>query len=417
MSSVYSVDGSDQRGITCGPTVLTTNGGEHGTWSKAEERSLAILRQERGAGTSLAWSYLGGKLPGIRFRANGVLRFVQLLVSFAAIPLCFFACRFLGFDLLSQISFALAHLNTFSKGMALHGQFEKDDAPVFMFLRSLSASERIKVTQWYLPKSLWKQGILVPFAFLGPALYIIPVCLYIAQFSTFQAHQHAIILVFLVYPYCINIMEPMFLTMYFLSVGKALTKAIKEYQVFPGGVDVLKQASDAQLVRVNISAAYRNYEIMKTTIIGFSTSFQVFFFGAEFTLLVCVGIAAMGAYAEIIREDASLTKVFRCVGIVCFFVGGALIVVALARVSAGITGEAQKVLRKAHTVKGWVAANRPDMLIEANHFFNHVQSDCNTIGFTGFGITISPKLIAKSAYVCTSFVVTIGSLVLRQQGY
>ena len=88
---------------------------------------------------------------------------------------------------------------------------------------------------------------------------------------------------------------------------------------------------------------------------------------------------------------------------------------ALASVSAGITGEAKKVRQKAHMVKGWVAVHYPDDLAAAKEFFDHVESDHETIGFHGFGITISPSLIAKAAYFCISLVVTVGSLLIRSQ--
>ena len=78
------------------------------TWSAAADRARQLLAAERDAGTSLAWSYLGGWFPGIRFRAKRCARAYQLLTAFANVPLSYFACQGMGFDVLSCAAFALA---------------------------------------------------------------------------------------------------------------------------------------------------------------------------------------------------------------------------------------------------------------------------------------------------------------------
>ena len=411
MASVYAVSEEGQMKL---PGLVRQNGGSR-TWSEAADDSLRVLAEERGAGTSLSWSYLGGKLPGIRFRATGCLRSLQLIVSFAAIPLTYFAFQVLGFNVLTRITYACASLNTFTKGLSIHGQFTKDDAPVFMFLRTLPVEERKFVTQWWSPSSLWSQGTGISFVFLAPALYVCPLWLFALKVGGMEyVHEQALVALYIIYPYCINVMEPMFLTMYFCSVGKGLKKAIKEYEIFPRGVENLRHDGKGQ--RIDISAAYRNYEIMRKTVDDFSESFRVFFFCAEFTLFICVFVCTLATVAEFqATDDLPVAKILKVACVVCMWVGAILILCALATVSAGLTGEAKKVRQKAHMVKGWVAVHFPEDLIAAKHFFDHVDSDHDIIGFHGFGITISPSLIAKAAYFCISLVVTVGSLLIRSQ--
>ena len=90
MASVYSVSEKGETKLHgLAPQTVAKR-----TWSEALDGALRVLAEERKAGTSLSWSYLGGKFPGIRFRATGCLRALQLFVSFAAIPLAYFAFSF-----------------------------------------------------------------------------------------------------------------------------------------------------------------------------------------------------------------------------------------------------------------------------------------------------------------------------------
>eukprot|EP00944_MAST-04C_sp_MAST-4C-sp1_P006074 g6074.t1 len=411
MASVYSVSEKGETKLHgLAPQTVAKR-----TWSEALDGALRVLAEERKAGTSLSWSYLGGKFPGIRFRATGCLRALQLFVSFAAIPLAYFAFQFLGFNVLTRITFACTSLNTFTKGLSIHGQFLKDDAPVFMFLRTLPTKDRNFVTRWWTPASLWSQGIGLAFVFLIPGIYMCPLWLCVLKFGSMEhTYEQIIVVVNNIYPYCINLMEPMFLTMYFCSVGKALKKAMKEYEIFPGGLENLRH--DGKGPRIDISAAYRNYEIMRKAVDDFSESFRVFFFCAEFTLIICIFVCSVAAVAEVQATDhLPLAKILKVACVVSLWIGAVLVVCALATISSGITGEAQKVRQKAHKVKGWVAVHYPEDLVAAKHFFDHVESDHKTIGFHGFGITISPSLIAKAAYFCISLVVTVGSLLIRSQ--
>ena len=322
------------------------------TWSEAADAASRLLAEERSAGTSLSWSYLGGKLPGIRFRTAGCLKVIQLLVSFAAIPLSFFVFQLLGFNMLAAITVALVSLNTFSKGLSIHGQFARDDAPVFMFLRTLAPCERLKITRWWTPSALYSQGILIAFIFLIPGLYVCPLWLYVLQFDQMvHTHERFFTGLYIVYPYCINLLEPMYLTMYFCSVGKGLIRAVHANEIFPGGVDNLQLRNDGKGQRIDIAAAYRNYEIMRQTCENFSASFRLFFFVVEFTLIifmmVCT-VAVVGEFqAEVQDGDAPLAKNLRITCMSCMWAGGMLIIVALASVSAGVTGAAKKVRHKA----------------------------------------------------------------------
>ena len=217
--------------------------------------------------------------------------------------------------------------------------------------------------------------------------------------------------------------------MYFCSVGKGLRRAIRDFEIFPGFRQLDKllleggHKKGAPPLRIDISAAYRNYEVMRRTVGGFSASFRRFFFVAEFTLVLCLIICTVAAVTTLQSfagaaggGTVALSRVLRLVCICCLWIGAVIIITALATVSSAITGEAQKVREKAHTVKVWVATHYPEDLLEAKHFYDHVESDYHTIGFRGFGITISPSLIAKTAYLCTSMAVTLASIMLRWQG-
>ena len=137
---------------------------------------------------------------------------------------------------------------------------------------------------------------------------------------------------------------------------------------------------------------------------------------AEFTIAICWIVTTVAVVAELqTAGDQDLSRVLRIAAVCGLWMGVVIIIVALANVSSGITGAAQQVRTKAHTVKGFVATHYPEDLLEAKHFFDHVQSDHSTIGFRGCGITISPSLIAKTAYLCTSVGVTVASILLRRQ--
>jgi len=101
--------------------------------------------------------------------------------------------------------------------------------------------------------------------FLNPALTICPLWLCALKIDNMEhTYEQIVVVLYVIYPYCINLMEPMFLTMYFCSVGNALRKAMKKYEIFPGGVENLRH--DGKGPRIDISAAYRNYDIMRKTV-------------------------------------------------------------------------------------------------------------------------------------------------------
>ena len=77
------------------------------TWSEALDGALRVLAEERKAGTSLSWSYLGGKFPGIRFRATGCLRALQLFVSFRSHSAGIFCVPVFGFQCLDANNICL----------------------------------------------------------------------------------------------------------------------------------------------------------------------------------------------------------------------------------------------------------------------------------------------------------------------
>ena len=402
---------------------------EQVTWTEAVARAERLLDSERAAGTSLSAKYCGGTpIQAVAIRASSVgwpVKVLQHLLGLAWIFCSFWAARLLGFSEVGQVGFGLGAINIFCKGLASHGQFDHDDDPVFMFMRALSPEARARAGTHQHPKALAR--FFGPLTIVAVPGFLIWTCspwvLYIvaAGHNTFVLWEHVVIVYFCFYP--MLPLCPGFITFYFGTTAAELTRAIDEFRIWseePPPVTVLTK-DDGTHRRVDFREAYRNYDLMKQALEGFTKSWCWFFFVAEFFVALAAVPIGAAAWDEVRRyaslEDGSERTLcaWRIVMSANMAVLSASVIWALASTAGAVTGAAQQVLPRAHALCMRIAVHCPSQLEEGRLFYDLIAAEEHKIGFAFLGIVISPGFVAKGTYALVSLAVAASTVVLEMR--
>jgi hypothetical protein len=409
------------------------------TWAEAVARAKRLLAAERASGTSLSPTYCGGRpIQAVAIRPGSVgwpLKALQHLLGVAWIGASFWACRLLGFGVVGQVGFGLGGVNIFCKGLANSGgQFERDDAPVFMLMRALSPEARARAGTHQHPKAIAR--------FFGPLTLLAAPCMMgwsalpwvvyplAAGHTTFELWEHATIGYFCLYP--MLPLCPGFITLYFGTTAAELTRAIDEFKLWseePPPLTTLaapaNKDNDTTHRRVDFREAYRNYDLMKQALEGFTESWCWFFFVAEFFVFLAMVPLGASAWDEARRysalDEGSSEKTlcaWRAIMCANTTLVSVCIIWSLASTAGTITGAAQQVLPRAHALCMRIAVHCPSQLEEARLFYDLLAAEEHKIGFAFLGIVISPSFVAKGTYAAVSLSVAAFTILLemRNQG-
>ena len=416
---------------------LDNNGGSK-SWCSAAAEAEALLAEERKVGTSHV-IYLGGKIFGTRFLPTPCMRIYQLISNIFRPFTMAYIFYVLGFSIVNIIGIWVGIANFFLKAISIPN-FQNDDKPVFMFIRGLDVKARNRIQRWWTPGNSFYQGIWLTLVFFVITLGIFLPILYIVQFDRLSSFNQIELPVILFEVLILSFYTlPIWITNYFCAISTELITSIRTYEIIPGenqlrerlnhhqsslllsstNLKINKNMENATTKKfptiINFSKAYENYERMLKTVEDFSNTFLFFFFCAEFSLALSALILSIGIYDEIIsnREWKTLAICLVSTNEIALIMA----MINLARLGSGITGAARSFTQRAHFIRGWIASNQPNDLklqAAADKFYDHVNSNSHNIGFKGFGIIISPSLVAKFTYGALSVIAAVVGIMARQ---
>jgi hypothetical protein len=194
-------------------------------------------------------------------------------------------------------------------------------------------------------------------------------------------------------------------TFQFIGLAKGLRKMIDNF--------TLIAYTEKDPRRIDWRNAYSNYHILADTVAEFSQGFAVYFFLAEFFLVVayvCVLIAVIMESIQLISLSSSssssemekVEQIIRVVTMAAIVLTYTRICFDLFSAAASVTGACQRLKNKAHRLCALVEWEDPESLPVAHRFYEHVERGEKGLGFKSMGILVSPSLAAKLAYVFSS---------------
>eukprot|EP00966_Prymnesium_polylepis_P088086 2038475-Prymnesium_polylepis.1 len=220
---------------------------------------------------------------------------------------------------------------------------------------------------------------------------------------TLSSWQHAMYLSYIVGFSGVVVLSG--LTFYFVNICIELTRAIREFKLWPPEGSKLIAVADAgndgsdDADSSQLSDLFVNYELMKSSVEDFTRSFSLFFFVAEFVLVPVSIISPFAIHSEVKAfQDAVDAKerdvaAARVVVMAAFATIVLIIAWSLLSATASLTGAVHRVRDRAHALCMQLAAqlgNASTMLAEAQTFYELVEAEVPRLGFHFQGILISP---------------------------
>jgi len=191
----------------------------------------------------------------------------------------------------------------------------------------------------------------------------------------------------------------------------------------PGASDAPPTPRDAAAPslhsEMDFTEVYASYALMKSALRGVNATFEWFFFGAEFTLVLLVIIGSVASYHEVAvflaapEDTGSTLALLRVVVTVSNLVFDISLVWSLLVRAAAMTDAARQVRNRAHALCLHFAASRQfDLLDEATRFKDLVDDEMSSLGFGFAGVVVSPAFVATIGYAVLSVGTAIGSILV-----
>lgn len=309
----------------------------------------------------------------------------------------------LGFGLVTQLLNVMMSSMSFAKALCTPKGAHKEDWPVYVFLRTLSEKQL---------EAFYNDIDMVIFLKGRPAagdklITSMPgnLILLFGIGVVYESNNVRAVGLFSVWLVILN--SPLFLgglpTSYFMAaVCRSLSESIQSTELW----DVHNDGT------INLAAAYEGFHGMLQQVDAISTTFQYFFFGAEFLMVLLTIASGFSIWDEMQSPRSTTFKV--AFNAAVFFASSCTTLWLLKRTSE-VTAAVQKLPYKVHKLCAHIAVTDPAQLAAAERFYAHVEKATSTSGFKCQQLIISPTAILKFVYSALGALATIISLVLTLQ--
>jgi hypothetical protein len=372
------------------------------TWTEAFASAEHRQSQEK---QHPKYLYLGSNfmekfIYRVGFAPNRLYYYYKLIGGIALVPVSFFLLHTLGYDIFSSTGFALAMFNFFIKSPSIGSLFQHRDSIVYKLPRMMPKElfEETKQASAFFGCHGWKIFLaLVNLTFM----FSIIALFFLRLFTESSMASNALFIL-----WCflfLTATTTATVTFHFVGLAKGLRKMIDDF--------TLIAYTEKDPRRIDWRNAYSNYHILADTVVEFSQGFAVYFFLAEFFLVVayvCILIAVIVESLRLISHSSSSNEmekaeqILRVVTMAACFLMYTRVCFELFSAAANVTGACQRLKNKAHRLCALVEWEDPQSLPVAHRFYEHVERGEKGLGFKSMGILVSPSLAAKLAYVFSS---------------
>jgi hypothetical protein len=336
------------------------------------------------------------------FAPNKFFKVYQCIGGIALVPVAFFLLHSLGYGIFSSTGMTLAMFNFFIKGPSIGSLFQHRNSIVYKIPRMMPTElyEETKQASGIFVCQGWSIFIML---FMTTLNIAVSALFFLRFFTESSVTRNTLFLLFNFLFFGVNHMY--LVTFQFIGLAKGLRKMIDNF--------TLIAYTEKDPRRIDWRNAYSNYHILADTVVEFSQGFAVYFFLAEFFLVVayvCVLIAVIIESIQLISLSSSssssemekVEQIIRVVTMAAMVLTYTRICFDLFSAAASVTGACQRLKNKAHRLCALVEWEDPESLPVAHRFYEHVERGEKGLGFKSMGILVSPSLAAKLAYVFSS---------------
>ena len=223
-----------------------------------------------------------------------------------------------------------------------------------------------------------------------------------------------------------------FVSYHFMALARAVAGLVEDLAIweFSSMPDPERGNEREQLVTVDLSSAFANYNVMVNVVSHFAAAYSKFFFFAESWLFLTTVAQVVAAWFEVslaiaattpsITRAASVSTIDRVIAVTragtAVSLGAYLsyTLIMLFWQAATLTQACTEVTTRAHSMVGFLEHIGDENAVQKSvDFLKHVERGELRFGFRSMGITISKSLILKSVYVVGTLLSTGLLLVLR----
>ena len=372
------------------------------TWTHALAVAQQLKSHEDEQGTHPKNLYLGTHLfEKVAYRnyfaPTGIcLRSYQYLGCLALVFASFFVAQSLEFDVSSTVAMTVAIFNFFIKVPSIGNLYRNSNSIVYKIPRMMPEEMQKEMLQ---RSSLFSCGFSVnSFTFfLMTSLVAVFMVLFAIKFSLGDLSSFAVVvnIIFHMLFLFLNHMYPV--TFHFIGLARGLCQMIDEFTI------IAHEKKNSQ--RIDWRCAFENYHLLADTVEDFSKSFAIYFFVAEFFIVlafICFAVAVVVEILRAVHGDTSVEQYLRIVSCIIMFLVLTIIIFRLFMSAASITGACQRLKIRAHRLSAMVEWEDPASLPIAHRYYEHIERGEKDVGFKSMGILISPSLAAKLAYAICS---------------
>jgi hypothetical protein len=174
--------------------------------------------------------------------------------------------------------------------------------------------------------------------------------------------------------------------LYLWAICKRLTRMIKSHSLW---------VTD-DTGHVDLTSAYEGFHGMQEQVQAVSKAFQHLFFVAEFMLVLMLLVDCFAVWDEMNSDSDS--RVLRVGYVLANCLMHGLVMFLLISGVGNVTGAVHTLPERVHKLCAQIAVTDKGRSAEAQAFHSHVKEAAPQAGFQGFGLLISPGIVAKLAY-------------------